>query len=83
MSVFCNNAYSPGIPKKSGIMRKISLALFLLTLCKVFYFDIHSIGTPYGILSFIVLGLILILGSNRASKGLQISNSTGENKEHD
>ena len=44
-------------------LRIVSLVLFLITLLKVFIFDMARIATPYRILSFIVLGLVLILAS--------------------
>lgn len=50
-----------GFRKNSDRMRKIALGLLFLTTFKVFLFDIRNISTPYRILSFIVLGLILIL----------------------
>jgi len=50
-----------GFQKNSDRMRKIALGLLFLTTFKVFLFDIRNISTPYRILSFIVLGLILIL----------------------
>ncbi len=50
-----------GFRKNSDRMRKIALGLLFLTSFKVFLFDIRNISTPYRILSFIVLGLILIL----------------------
>ena len=50
-----------GFQKNRDRMRKIALGLLFLTTFKVFLFDIRNISTPYRILSFIVLGLILIL----------------------
>jgi uncharacterized membrane protein len=50
-----------GFRKNSDRMRKIALGLLFLTTFKAFLFDIRNISTPYRILSFIVLGLILIL----------------------
>ncbi len=41
-------------------IRKLSLILFLITIIKVFWLDISNFTTPYRILSFIVLGLILV-----------------------
>ena len=41
-------------------LRKVSLALFLVAIIKVFFFDIANISTPFRILSFIILGIILI-----------------------
>lgn len=41
-------------------LRKVAFGLFLVTLVKVFLFDISNFSTPYRILSFIVLGLVLV-----------------------
>jgi hypothetical protein len=41
-------------------VRKTSIALFLITLIKVFLFDMDNMSTPWRILSFMVLGVILI-----------------------
>jgi len=41
-------------------VRKTSIALFLLTLIKVFLFDMDDMSTPWRILSFMLLGAILI-----------------------
>lgn len=40
--------------------RKISFGLFLVVVLKVFLFDMANISTPYRIISFIVLGLVLV-----------------------
>ncbi|MGD0886232.1 MAG: DUF2339 domain-containing protein [Thermodesulfovibrionales bacterium] len=52
-----------GFTGKSPLVRKISLALFLLTLIKVFLFDMANVGTPYRIVSFIILGILLVCAS--------------------
>ena len=49
-----------GFKINSPSIRKISLALFLFTILKVFLFDISKYDTPYRILSFIILGLVLV-----------------------
>jgi len=49
-----------GFSGKSLFMRRISLGLFSVTLVKVFMFDMANVGTPYRIVSFIVLGLLLV-----------------------
>ena len=62
-----------GFRNNDSIIRKIALGLIFLTLFKVFLFDISNISTPYRIISFVVLGLILILISylyNRAHEKL-------------
>ncbi|MHB8109596.1 MAG: DUF2339 domain-containing protein [Syntrophorhabdaceae bacterium] len=60
-----------GFKGNRDIMRKVSLALLFVTVFKVFLFDISRISTPYRILSFIVLGLILILISYLYTKAKQ------------
>ena len=45
--------------QKYGV-RKTAMALFLITLIKVFMYDMAELSTPYRILSFMLLGLILI-----------------------
>lgn len=52
-----------GFKYNSALLRKISLGLFLVTIIKVFFFDISKFSTPYRILSFIILGIILIATS--------------------
>ncbi|HPG58494.1 MAG TPA: DUF2339 domain-containing protein [Candidatus Wallbacteria bacterium] len=44
---------------KYGV-RKTSIALFLMTLIKVFLFDMGDMSTPWRILSFMVLGFIMV-----------------------
>jgi len=41
-------------------LRKASFGLFAVTLVKVFLFDMSNISTPYRIISFIILGLVLV-----------------------
>lgn len=47
---------------KYGV-RKTAIALFLMTLIKVFLFDMGNMSTPWRILSFMVLGLIMVVVS--------------------
>jgi uncharacterized membrane protein len=49
-----------GFRQKSAALRKVSLGLFAITLVKVFLFDMSNISTPYRIVSFIILGLMLV-----------------------
>ena len=49
-----------GFRSGSAALRKTALALFMATIFKVFLFDMANISTPYRIISFIMLGLILV-----------------------
>lgn len=49
-----------GFKDNVSYIRILSLALFFITLIKVFFFDIAKIDTPYRILSFIILGVVMI-----------------------
>lgn len=49
-----------GFQDNNPIVRKVSLGLFLGTIIKVFLFDMSNISTPYRIVSFIILGMILV-----------------------
>lgn len=52
-----------GLTKNISGLRKISIGLFFLTLFKVFFVDIAQMDASYKFISFIILGLILILTS--------------------
>jgi uncharacterized membrane protein len=52
-----------GLRANNAVIRKISIGLFFATLAKVFFIDIAKMGTSYKFVSFIVLGLVLILTS--------------------
>jgi len=52
-----------GFRSNSRQLRTVSLILFLVTLLKVFIFDMAKFSTPYRIISFIILGLLLIATS--------------------
>lgn len=52
-----------GFKDNNSLLRKVSLGLFLITIVKVFLFDMSNISTPYRIISFIVLGIILVMTS--------------------
>jgi uncharacterized membrane protein len=41
-------------------LRKVSLALFALAILKVFLYDVQALDTPFRIIAFIVLGVILL-----------------------
>lgn len=49
-----------GFKENHQALRKVSLGLFAVTLGKVFLFDMANISTPYRIISFIILGLVLV-----------------------
>jgi uncharacterized membrane protein len=52
-----------GILKKIRVIRFFAIILFGITILKVFLFDLSSLDTIYRILSFLILGVILILVS--------------------
>ncbi|HLZ11342.1 MAG TPA: DUF2339 domain-containing protein [Candidatus Acidoferrum sp.] len=62
-----------GVQQKSALLRWQALALFGLVVCKVFLFDLASLDRAYRILSFLVLGSVLLVVSflytRRAAKG--------------
>jgi uncharacterized membrane protein len=49
-----------GFRRQIPALRKLAIGLFFATLLKVFLADISNIDTPYRILSFIVLGTVLV-----------------------
>ncbi|MBN2009770.1 DUF2339 domain-containing protein [candidate division KSB1 bacterium] len=49
-----------GFLKRQSLLRKCSIGLFLVTMIKVFTSDMSNVSTPYRIISFLVLGLMLI-----------------------
>lgn len=49
-----------GVRDNISPVRKVSFGLFLVTLLKVFLFDMSDVSTPYRIISFIILGLVLV-----------------------
>ena len=59
-AIFASALMVQGFRLESSAMRKTAIGLFLLTLFKVFFMDISHFSTPYRILSFMVLGLLLI-----------------------
>lgn len=56
---------------KSLSLRKVSVGMFILAILKVFLYDAQALDTPYRIIAFIVLGVIL----------LSVSFSYNKNKE--
>src|SRR3990172_1099374 len=49
-----------GFKTNASALRKASFGLFLATVLKVFLFDMAKVSTPYRIISFIILGLVLV-----------------------
>jgi uncharacterized membrane protein len=49
-----------GFRRNTASLRKISFGLFLVTVLKVFLFDMANVSTPYRIISFIILGMVLV-----------------------
>ena len=43
-----------------SVLRKAAIALFAVTMLKVFLLDMANVSTPYRVVSFLVLGLMLI-----------------------
>jgi len=62
-ALFAIGLMGAGFVKKIPVLRTLSLSLFGVTLLKVFFFDMANAGTPFRIISFIGLGLLLILSS--------------------
>jgi len=50
-----------GIAKKSKLARSISIGLFLVVIIKVFLYDTTSLGDLYRFVSFITLGIVLLI----------------------
>ncbi len=59
-ALFATALMALGFRKNISIVRKTSIALFLITLTKVFLYDISRISSIYRILSFFVLSIVLI-----------------------
>ena len=49
-----------GFLHRKSSMRKVSITLFAATVLKVFLVDMENVRTPFRIISFIVLGLVLV-----------------------
>jgi uncharacterized membrane protein len=49
-----------GFVKKLEAVRYTAMGLFVLTLFKVFFIDMANVSTPFRIISFIVLGVLMI-----------------------
>ena len=49
-----------GFLKNKALLRQCALGLFGVTMVKVFFVDMSNVSTPYRIVSFTVLGIMLI-----------------------
>lgn len=49
-----------GFARSAATLRRCSLVLFAVTLLKVFLWDMAHVSTPYRIISFLVVGILLI-----------------------
>jgi uncharacterized membrane protein len=49
-----------GFRKNNPMLRKVSFGLFLVVVIKAFLFDMSNFSTPYRIISFIILGHVLV-----------------------
>ncbi|RLE19119.1 MAG: hypothetical protein DRJ14_01550 [Acidobacteria bacterium] len=59
-AIFASLLMVQGFRLANSTMRKTAIGIFLVTLFKVFFMDISHFTTPFRILSFLVLGLLLI-----------------------
>jgi uncharacterized membrane protein len=67
-----------GMRQRLKTLRIISLALFSLTILKLFVYDISNVGQGGKIAAFIILGVILLIVSfmYQKIKGLFVDNDT-------
>jgi uncharacterized membrane protein len=49
-----------GFVKRSVTYRRTAIILFAITILKIFLYDMRNVSTPFRIISFIVIGLLLI-----------------------
>jgi len=59
-TIFAAALMGLGFSKEQAALRQTALWLFAVTVVKVFFWDMAKVSTPFRIVSFIVLGLILI-----------------------
>ncbi|MDY7035380.1 MAG: DUF2339 domain-containing protein [Thermodesulfobacteriota bacterium] len=52
-----------GFLKARSLLRRCAIGLFGITLIKVFFVDMTNVSTPYRVVSFMILGLMLISAS--------------------
>lgn len=52
-----------GFMRNISVLRQCAIGLFAVTMIKVFFVDMANVSTPYRIISFLILGLMLIIAS--------------------
>ena len=62
-TLYAAAALAWGFLRSAPVVRYAALALFGLTVVKVFAVDLSAVRTAYRILSFLVLGIVLLLVS--------------------
>ena len=62
-TLYAGAALAWGFLRSNSMLRYAALALFGLTVIKVFAVDLAAVKTAYRILSFLVLGVVLLLVS--------------------
>ena len=62
-TIFAAALVIAGMARKSALLRWQALALFALVVGKVFLYDLSSLQRFYRILSFLVLGILLLVVS--------------------
>ena len=75
-TVYAAVALAWGFVRSSAALRYAALALFGLTVIKVFAVDLAAVKTAYRILSFLVLGIVLLLVSLAYQKARRPSPET-------
>jgi uncharacterized membrane protein len=68
-TLYAAAALAWGFLRSNAALRYAALALFGLTVIKVFAVDLAAVKTAYRILSFLVLGVVLLLVSLAYQKG--------------
>jgi uncharacterized membrane protein len=62
-ALFATTLMVLGFVRNQVVLRRCSIGLFAATIVKVFVRDMDKVETPYRILSFLVLGLLLVAAS--------------------
>jgi uncharacterized membrane protein len=70
-----------GFSKDRLALRQGALALFAVTILKVFFWDMENVSTPFRIISFMMLGLMLIGASYLYHHYRERLTSTADGKE--
>lgn len=62
-TIYASALFGAGLARGQGLLRWMGLALFGITIVKVFVVDLASLVVTYRILSFLVLGVVLVAAS--------------------